>query len=51
MGAMRFDWNAVGPEIMNVYLHAKGEAEKVTVGSEPRTWLRFLNREDKGDQS
>ncbi|MFM7351375.1 MAG: glycosyltransferase family 4 protein, partial [Actinomycetota bacterium] len=50
-GAMRFDWNAVGPEIMNVYLHAKGEAEKVTVGSEPRTWLRFLNREDKGDLS
>ncbi len=49
IGANRFDWKVVGPEIMNVYLHAKGEAERVTVGSEPRTWLRFLNREDKGD--
>ena len=49
IGANRFDWKVVGPEIMNVYLHAKGEAERVRVGSEPRTWLRFLNREDKGD--
>lgn len=49
IGANKFDWKVVGPEIMNVYLHAKGEAERVTVGSEPRTWLRFLNREDKGD--
>ncbi len=49
IGANRFDWKVVGPEIMNVYLHAKGEAERVTVGSEPRTWLRFLNREDKGE--
>jgi phosphatidylinositol alpha-mannosyltransferase len=45
-GASRFDWQVVGPEIMNVYLHAKGESEKVTIGSEPRTWLRFLNREE-----
>ncbi len=45
-GAKRFDWEAVGPEIMNVYLHAQGESERVTVGSEPRTWLRFLNREE-----
>ena len=49
LGAERFDWDAVGPEIMNVYLHAQGEAEKVTVGSEPRTWLRFLNREERGE--
>ncbi len=49
IGANRFDWKVVGPEIMNVYLHAIGEAERVTVGSEPRTWLRFLNREDKGE--
>jgi phosphatidylinositol alpha-mannosyltransferase len=46
-GAMRFDWRVVGPEIMNVYLHAKGEMERVTVGSEPRSWLRFLSREDQ----
>lgn len=45
-GAKRFDWETVGPEIMNVYLHAQGESERVSVGSEPRTWLRFLNRED-----
>ena len=45
-GAKRFDWEAVGPEIMNVYLHAQRESERVTVGSEPRTWLRFLNREE-----
>jgi phosphatidylinositol alpha-mannosyltransferase len=50
-GAMRFDWKSVGPEIMNVYQHAKGESEKVTVGSEPRTWLRFLSREDRGELS
>jgi phosphatidylinositol alpha-mannosyltransferase len=46
-GAARFDWKVVGPEIMNVYLHAKGETEKVTVGAEPRSWLRFLSREDQ----
>lgn len=46
-GAARFDWKEVGPEIMNVYLHAKGETEKVTVGSEPRSWLRFLSRDDQ----
>ncbi|MFM1788963.1 MAG: hypothetical protein RLZZ12_312 [Actinomycetota bacterium] len=46
-GAARFDWKVVGPEIMNVYLHAKGETEKVTVGSETRSWLRFLSRDDQ----
>jgi phosphatidylinositol alpha-mannosyltransferase len=51
LGAMKFDWKTVGPEIMNVYQHAQGESEKVTVGSEPRTWLRFLGREDRGELS
>ena len=46
-GANRFDWETVGPEIMNVYLHAQGESELVTVGSEPRSWLRFLNRDEE----
>ncbi len=45
-GAERFDWDTVGPEIMNVYLHAIGSGEKVSVGSEQRGWLRFLNREE-----
>lgn len=45
-GARRFDWCEVGPEIMNVYQIARAESEKVSVGSEPRTWLRFLGRED-----
>ncbi|MFM8329284.1 MAG: glycosyltransferase family 4 protein, partial [Actinomycetales bacterium] len=45
-GAERFDWETVGPEIMNVYLHAIGSGEKVSVGSEQRGWLRFLNREE-----
>ena len=33
-GARRFDWGVVGAEIMNVYLHAIGENERVTIGSE-----------------
>lgn len=45
-GATRFDWETVGPEIMNVYLHAIGSGEKVSVGSEQRGWLKFLNREE-----
>jgi len=45
-GAERFDWDTVGPEIMNVYLHAIGSGEKVSVGSEQRGWLKFLNREE-----
>ena len=40
-----------GVEKADVVIITQVEAEKVTVGSEPRTWLRFLNREDKGDQS
>ena len=46
-GADRFDWKVVGPEIMNVYLHAIGANEKVLVGSEQRSWLRIFNREDE----
>jgi phosphatidylinositol alpha-mannosyltransferase len=45
-GAARFDWETVGPEIMNVYLHAIGSGEKVSVGSEQRGWLKFLSREE-----
>ena len=45
IGAERFDWSSVGPEIMNVYLHARSEGEKVTIGSDSRNWLRLFNRE------
>ena len=45
-GAAKFDWSQVGPEVMNVYQIARAESEKVSVGSEPRSWLRFLGRED-----
>ena len=45
-GAKRFDWSEVGPEVMNVYQLARVEQEKVGVGSEPRSWLRFLGREE-----
>lgn len=45
-GARRFDWSEVGPEVMNVYQIARAESEKVSVGSEPRSWLRFLGREE-----
>ena len=34
--AARFDWEEVGNQIMNVYLHAAGEGEKVSVESESR---------------
>lgn len=44
-GAARFDWQTVGPEIMNVYLHARGEDEKVSVGSDSRNWLRLFSRD------
>ena len=47
VGADRFDWSVVGPEIMNVYLHAIGSGEKVVVGSEQRSWLRLFNREEE----
>jgi len=42
--AARFDWNQVGDEIMNVYLHARGEDEKVTLLSEARPWSRLFTR-------
>jgi phosphatidylinositol alpha-mannosyltransferase len=45
-GAKKFDWSEVGPEVMNVYEIARGATEKVSVGNEPRSWLRFLGRED-----
>ena len=43
--AERFDWSQVSDEIMNVYLHARGENEKVLLASESRTWNRFFSRE------
>ncbi|HAG54333.1 MAG TPA: alpha-(1-2)-phosphatidylinositol mannosyltransferase, partial [Actinobacteria bacterium] len=42
--AKRFDWAQVGDEIMNVYLHARGEDEKVTLLSEARPWSRLFTR-------
>jgi phosphatidyl-myo-inositol alpha-mannosyltransferase len=45
--ADRFDWAQVSDEIMNVYLHARGIDEKVTLVSESRTWNRFFSREDE----
>jgi len=42
--AARFDWNQVGDEIMNVYLHARGEDEKVTLLSDARPWSRLFTR-------
>ncbi|NDB37383.1 MAG: glycosyltransferase family 1 protein [Actinobacteria bacterium] len=40
----RFDWKQVGEEIMNVYLHARGENERVTLLSEARPWSRLFTR-------
>lgn len=45
--AMRFDWSEVGAEIMNVYLHAISEGEKVTLASESRGWNRLFSREEE----
>lgn len=45
--AARFDWSQVSDEIMNVYLHARGENEKVSLVSDSRPWNRFFNREDE----
>lgn len=47
--ADRFDWQTVGPEIMNVYLHAIGEGERVSVGSEQRSWLRRFGRDEDAE--
>lgn len=45
--ALRFDWNQVGDEIMNVYLHAQSQDEKVTLVSESRAWNKIFSREDQ----
>ena len=45
--AMRFDWSEVGAEIMNVYLHAISEGEKVTLASESRSWNKLFSREEE----
>ena len=44
--AQRFDWSSVSDEIMNVYLHARGEREKVVLASDSRVWNRFFSREE-----
>lgn len=43
----RFDWSQIGDEIMNVYLHARSDSEKVTLVSESRPWSRLFGREDE----
>lgn len=45
-GSAQFDWRTVGPEVMNVYLHAIGEGERVKVATEPRSWLRLFGKEE-----
>ena len=45
--ALRFDWSQVGDEIMNVYLHAQAQNEKVSLVSESRAWNRLFSREDE----
>ena len=45
--SQRFDWKNVGDEIMNVYLHARGEGERVTLVSDSRPWSRLFSREDE----
>jgi len=42
--AARFDWEEVGNQIMNVYLHAAGEGEKVSVESESRGLGKLFSR-------
>jgi hypothetical protein len=32
---------------MNVYLHARGEGERVTLVSDSRPWSRLFSREDE----
>ena len=44
--AHRFDWSVVGEEIMNVYMHAMSENEKVILTSEARSWSKLFSRED-----
>lgn len=45
--AARFDWSQVSDEIMNVYLHARADNEKVSLVSESRPWNRFFSREEE----
>lgn len=45
--AQRFDWSQVSDEIMNVYLHARRENEKVILASESRPWNRLFSREEE----
>ena len=46
-GAEKFDWSQVGPQVMNVYLHAIGDGERITVGAEQRGISRILRGEDR----
>ena len=46
-GAEKFDWSEVGPQVMNVYLHAIGDGERITVGSEQRGISRMLRGDDR----
>jgi phosphatidylinositol alpha-mannosyltransferase len=46
-GAEKFDWSQVGPQVMNVYLHAIGDGERITVGNEQRGISRILRGEDR----
>jgi phosphatidylinositol alpha-mannosyltransferase len=45
--ALRYDWSQVGDEIMNVYLHAQAQNEKVSLVSESRAWNKLFSREDQ----
>lgn len=46
--AARFDWEEVGSQIMNVYLHAIGAGEKVKVESEGRGIGKLFGRSSDG---
>ena len=45
-GAKKFDWSEVGPQIMNVYLHAIGDGESVRLANESRGLGRLLRGEN-----
>ena len=45
-GAKKFDWSEVGPQIMNVYLHAIGDGESVKLANESRGLGRLLRGEN-----
>lgn len=42
--SMHYDWSRVGESIMNVYLHAIGDGEKVVVSSEGRGLSKLFGR-------